>query len=210
MDENHEDPWWNLLAGKPAPGASPADQRAAQALRDAVVTRHNATQEEVDVETSLARFQARLDRERPVDRSGNHATTRFNGHSIGFFTRFGNWVWCEVGPRVAIAVGLMLVVGVLARISLNQESEFVTRDYVMGQRNYVKVVDPSAHQINLVTELKQLGIRVETLAGPDVNGALVVQASVPSQSVIKVTEIVKRHGLRDFQGDELDVGFKKR
>jgi hypothetical protein len=95
-------------------------------------------------------------------------------------------------------------------MSMSPQADFVIRDYALGQRNYVQVDDPQAHQAKLVAELKALGIDAETLSAPDTNGALVVQATVPARSSEALMKILESHGLRGFRDGELDVGFQKR
>ncbi len=206
MARSDDEQWWDLLAGKEAPDASDEKGRQAKALRDAVLREHGAIGADIDAAASLSRFQARLERERPAIGKG----TREAGDTQSASGSIARWLKGLRGPQIAAAFALLLVIGAMVRMSLSPQADFVIRDYALGQRNYVQVDDPQVHQAKLVTELKALGIDAETLAVPDTNGALVVQATIPAQSSEALLQILERHGLRGFRDGELDVGFQKR
>jgi hypothetical protein len=208
MARSDDEQWWDLLAGKAAPDVPDEKSRHAKALREAVLRQHRAIEADIDAGASLARFQARLERERPAIGKGTREAGDTGPASV--FGSIVRWLRGLRGPQIAVAFALLLAVGAIVRMGLQPQPDFVMRDYAVGQRNYVKVDDPQVHQARLVAELKALGIDAETLANPDVNGALVVQATVPTQSSEALLKILERHGLRGFRAGELDVGFQRR
>jgi hypothetical protein len=210
MAQNDDDQLWDLLAGKEAPKVSDIARRHAQALRDAVLRRHEAIDSEIDVDASLSKFQTRLERERPFNGASAEPSGPRNDRSLGLFRLVARWFNTLRGPQIALALALVLTVGVVLRVGFQGQPDFVVRDYAVGERNYVKVDDQKAHQTRLAAELKELGLTVEVLDVPDVNGALVVQATLPPQADSRLIQILARHGLRGFGGGELDVGFQKR
>lgn len=208
MARSDSDQWQEMLTSKDAPDASDEAKRQAKALREAVLREHQAIEADIDADASLSRFQARLERERPA--IGKAAEKARDTDSASAFGSIARWLRGLRGSQIALAFALLLAVGAVVRMGLQPQPDFVIRDYAIGERNYVKVDDPQVHQAKLLAELKALGIEAETLAMPDVNSALVVQATIPAQSSETLQKILERHGLRGFRDGELDVGFQKR
>ncbi len=208
MARSDDEQWWDLLAGKEAPDASDEKGRQAKALRDAVLREHAAIGADIDAAASFSRFQARLERERPA--TGKKTREAGDTQAARGFGSIARWLRSLRGPQIAAAFALLLAIGAMVRMGLSPQADFVIRDYALGQRNYVQVDDPQAHQAKLAAELKALGIDAETLAVPDTHGAFVVQATIPAQSSEALLQILARHGLRGFRSGELDVGFQKR
>jgi hypothetical protein len=205
MAQADDDQWRDLLAGENVRDAEAGAKKQAEALRSAVLSDHQAIDADVDVDAAVAKFEARLARERPLRREGQGEGE--SARPLGFFDR---WVAFFGAPQLALAFALVLALGVVVRFAFQAPADFVARDYTLGERNYVKVDDPKAHHSKLATELQALGIKVETLPGPDIHGALVVQATLPVEADGRILRVLERHGLRGFRGGELDVGFQQR
>ena len=155
MAQTDDDQSWDLLAGKDVPNASTTAKRYAKALRDAVLRRHEAIDSEVDVDASLSKFQARLERERPFNRASAEPLGPRKDRSLGLFGLVARWLTTLRGPQIALAFAFVLTVGVVLRLGFQGQPDFVVRDYTVDERNYVKVDDPKAHQTQLAAELRE-------------------------------------------------------
>lgn len=201
MSTKDDEDWAKILAGGDAEDADPKVRRNAQALRDALTRRLEAILVEGSDEAWLTQLRAKIG-------AGAQPATP------SVMERIMTWMQGFSMPQLATAALLVLGIGVGLRLAMQDSSdtvpEMVTREFPAGERIYLEVDDPAARQSSLAQALKTAGIEPRILSEPGGEGAKIVQASIPLPIDAKLTLVLAQHGLGNFPGGDLDVGFRRR